>query len=109
LKKVNYTENQAYGDNEHPDDFNKVIFSDELIKQKLFEFFQLRNFRTNQLEVIKSCLQGRDCLVLMPTGGGKTLCYQLPGMMAQGVTLVISPLKSLMFDQVNKLLNLHVI
>ena len=76
-------------------------------KHKLEEVFKLPSFRENQLEAIISALQGRDALILMPTGGGKSLCYQLPavcdGGKTRGVTVVISPLIALMNDQVNSL------
>ncbi len=60
-------------------------------------------FRAKQLEIINASLEGKDCLALLPTGGGKSLCYQVPGMMKVGVCLVISPLIALMEDQVTNL------
>jgi ATP-dependent DNA helicase RecQ len=65
--------------------------------------FRLSSFRTGQREVISAVLAGCDCLCIMPTGGGKSLCYQLPSIAREGVTLVISPLIALMKDQVDSM------
>jgi superfamily II DNA helicase RecQ len=60
-------------------------------------------------EVLEAALDNRDCLVIMPTGGGKSGCFIIPGLMVQGVTFLISPLKSLVFYQMNYLNTLGVI
>jgi ATP-dependent DNA helicase RecQ len=71
--------------------------------QVLRSTFGLSEFREQQKEVIMNVLQGGSGLVLFPTGGGKSLCYQLPALLLDGVTIVISPLISLMHDQVTAL------
>jgi len=69
----------------------------------LREHFGFDNFREGQRDVIESVLAGKDVIVVMPTGSGKSLCYQLPAMILEGVTLVVSPLIALMKDQVDAL------
>lgn len=69
----------------------------------LHDTFQLPSFRPYQREVCEAVVEGEDVLLVMPTGAGKSLCYQLPGLARQGTTLVISPLIALMEDQVAKL------
>ena len=70
---------------------------------KLLERFGLREFRLGQAEVIQAVADGHDVMCVMPTGGGKSLCYQLPSLARDGVTIVVSPLIALMKDQVDSL------
>ena len=69
----------------------------------LRKHFGFDDFREGQREVISTILSGKDAVVVMPTGSGKSLCYQLPAMMMSGATLVVSPLIALMKDQVDAL------
>lgn len=72
-------------------------------KLALQKYFGFREFLDGQETVMASILSGRDTMVIMPTGGGKSLCYQLPAMVMEGVTVVVSPLIALMKDQVDAL------
>ncbi|MCG9972529.1 RecQ family ATP-dependent DNA helicase [Christiangramia crocea] len=69
----------------------------------LEKYWGFLEFRSQQLEVIESILEERDTLTLFPTGGGKSICFQVPAMMREGICIVVSPLISLMEDQVNSL------
>jgi ATP-dependent DNA helicase RecQ len=71
------------------------------MKDALHEIFGFNSFRPNQEEIVTNLLKGNDVFAVMPTGGGKSLCYQLPAYMLDGVCVVVSPLISLMKDQVD--------
>ena len=83
-----------------PQPVSPSLLSSQEILQDVFGY---QDFRQGQQAVIEAITAGNDCLVIMPTGGGKSLCYQIPALMLSGLTLVISPLISLMKDQVDQL------
>lgn len=73
------------------------------LQQTLHQFFGFTSFKKGQEDIIRSILSGKDTIAMLPTGGGKSLCYQLPGYMLDGMVLIVSPLLSLMEDQVQQL------
>ena len=77
--------------------------ADHLSPESYLERFGLSEFRPGQRDVVEAVLAGKDVLCIMPTGGGKSLCFQLPSLARDGLTLVVSPLIALMKDQVDVL------
>ena len=69
----------------------------------LNKYFGFDDFKLNQEKIVASVLEGKDTFVIMPTGGGKSLCYQLPALMMEGTALIISPLIALMKNQVDSI------
>src|SRR5688572_10159696 len=71
------------------------------LKSALQEYFGFKEFKGQQQQIIEAVLAGKDTFVIMPTGGGKSLCYQLPAMISPGVAIIVSPLIALMKNQVD--------
>ena len=79
----------------------ELEISDDSLEKALFSFFGFSKFKGLQKPVIQSVLAGQDTFVIMPTGGGKSLCYQLPALISEGTAIVVSPLIALMKNQVD--------
>lgn len=80
-------------------------YTDKQIQQTMKDVFGFDTFKGDQLKIIRALLKGKDCFVIMPTGGGKSLCYELPALIKDGTAIVISPLIALMKNQVDVIRN----
>ena len=86
----------------------KSLDKPEEIRAVLERYWGHRNFRPMQEEIIRSVLSGKDVLALMPTGGGKSVTFQVPALVSDGICLVVTPLIALMKDQVDQLLKMGI-
>src|ERR1051325_6375687 len=80
-----------------------MLTAERSLQECLKKFFGFDSFKGQQEAIINSVLEGNDTFVIMPTGGGKSMCYQLPALMSEGTAIVISPLIALMKNQVDQL------
>ena len=80
-----------------------MVATKETLHESLHKHFGFDNFKGRQEAIIKNLLAGKDTFVIMPTGGGKSLCYQLPALMLPGTAIIISPLIALMKNQVDSI------
>jgi ATP-dependent DNA helicase RecQ len=83
------------------------VIADSKLKKSLKKYFGFNAFKGDQEAVVQSVLDGKDTFVIMPTGGGKSLCYQLPALLMEGTAIVVSPLIALMKNQVDSIQQLR--
>jgi len=81
----------------------KYILSLQVARQILQQYWGFSEFRPSQVPIIEAALEGKDILALLPTGGGKSICFQVPALSREGICIVVSPLIALMQDQVEHL------
>lgn len=105
--KDEYSDKKLYVSNILNEELPKLKRPEKLNKL-LKDVFGLKEFREGQLDIINATLDSKDCLVIMPTGGGKSLTYQLPSLISSGISIIISPLLALIQNQVNYLQSLGI-